>query len=94
MILLTATPMFPLGQIVMTPGIESNVTLAGINKALNEYIRKDWGILCDEDKALNDQALKYGSRIFAKYTDFAGNDFYIITESDRSVTTILLPEEY
>ena len=89
---------FKLGKLVMTRGVHSkikeNVDFAvGVLDAFERYQRCDWGDLCDEDKALNEQAQKYGERIFALYN--IGNDkIYIITEWDRSVTTILLPEEY
>ena len=88
---------FKLGKLVMTRGVHSkikeNVDFAvGVLDAFERYQRCDWGDLCD-DKALNEQALKDGDRIFALYN--IGNDkIYIITEWDRSVTTILLPEEY
>ena len=89
---------FKLGKLVMTRGVHSkikeNVDFAvGVLDAFERYQRCAWGDLCDEDNALNEQALKDGERIFALYN--IGNDkIYIITEWDRSVTTILLPEEY
>jgi hypothetical protein len=89
---------FKLGKLVMTRGVHSkikeNVDFAvGVLDAFERYQRCDWGDLCDEDKAENEQALIDGDRIFAVYT--CGNEkIWIITEHDRSVTTILLPEEY
>ena len=91
---------FSLGQLVMTKGVHSKIKddvdfAVGVLDAFERYQRCDWGDLCDEDKALNEQALTDtdGGRIFAVYT--CGNDkIWIITEHDRSVTTILFPEEY
>ena len=91
---------FKLGKLVMTRGVHSKIKAdvdfaVCVLDAFEQYQRCDWGDLCDEDKALNEQALTDtdGGRIFAVYT--CGNDkIWIITEHDRSVTTILLPEEY
>lgn len=91
--------MFNLGRLVMTATvasfIESNHKFAEETKtALLRYSFYDWGELCDEDKALNDSAVLSGeARILAKYATSEGN-VYIITEWDRSVTTILFTEEY
>jgi len=54
----------------------------------------DWGTVSDEDKALNDQSVKDGSRILSAYLLNTGVSVWIITEADRSATTFLLPEEY
>ena len=89
---------FSLGQLVMTRGVHSKIKedvdfAVGVLDAFERYQRCDWGDLCAEDKAENEQALKNGDRIFAVYN--IGNEkIWIITEHDRSVTTILLPEEY
>jgi hypothetical protein len=60
---------------------------------LSRHQRGDWGDLCKEDKQTNEQALATGERIFSSY-QLATAKFWVITEADRSVTTILLPEEY
>ena len=90
---------FNLGQVVMTNGIaraiETNKKFASfVSKSFARHCNGDWGDLCEEDKEMNERALKYGDdRLFSKYVD--GNyDIYIITEWDRSVTTILFPDEY
>ena len=57
------------------------------------YQRHDWGNLCQEDKELNDEALEAGDRILAAYRTSKG-EVWIITEWDRSATTILFPSEY
>ena len=53
----------------------------------------DWGNLCAADKAQNNRALKEGTRLLSAY-ELAGSKVWIITEADRSYTTVLLPEEY
>ena len=89
---------FKLGKLVMTRGVHSKIKedvdfAVGVLDAFERYQRCDWGNLCDEDNALNEQALKDGDRIFALY-NIGKDKIYIITEWDRSLTTILLPEEY
>ena len=89
---------FSLGQLVMTRGVHSKIKedvdfAVGVLDAFERYQRCDFGDLCEEDKTENEQALKNGNRIFAVYN--IGNEkIWIITEHDRSVTTILFPEEY
>ena len=92
----------PLGMLVHTPGVAEKVPTRSYLEALNRYGRGDWGSLDDEDKATNDAAVREGSRILAAYpidpnkpcTGSGDNCFWIITEADRSMTTILLPSEY
>jgi hypothetical protein len=90
---------FPLGRIVATPGAVEvlgckylDTRLAVVNFALRHQ-SGDWGIVDDEDKRANDQAVMNGQRILSAY--MAGNTtIWVITEADRSVTTVLLPGEY
>jgi hypothetical protein len=90
---------FTLGQTVATPAaIEAaqQVFLApqiGFMELLSRHITGDWGEVGPEDARANEAALKFGTRLVSAYTV---NDikFWVITEADRSVTTILLPEEY
>ena len=86
-------PRFPVGMTYATPGATA------LDVDLMKYMRRhhcgDWGEeLCAEDKAANEQALKDGSRLLSCYRTPAGDRLYIITEWDRSVTTIMLPSEY
>lgn len=95
---------FPLGQLVATPGALE--AFAGQPTMLELYVNRhaqgDWGVVCDEDKASNDEALLLGNRILSAYPidpskpceGFGDNCVWIVTEADRSVTTVLLPEEY
>lgn len=86
---------FKIGQVVITKGISNYVVedhsfYEFILDSLKRYMSCDWGDICKEDKRMNDSAVKNDDdRIVARY-----NDIYIITEWDRSVTTILFTHEY
>ena len=86
---------FSLGQVVATRGALSLMEERGINPLLllARHARGDWGDLDDEDKRANDQALVDGTRLFSACA-FGDARLWVITEWDRSVTTILLPDEY
>ncbi|WDI39876.1 hypothetical protein [Bremerella sp. P1] len=90
--------LFPLGQVVATPDAIASLEEAG-ESAMPFILRHqsgDWGeALCDEDKALNDEALNDGSRILSAYIlKNTGQKVWIITEADRSSTCVLLPTCY
>jgi hypothetical protein len=89
-------PRFTLGEIVATIGATSVIidTVDDPRVYLRRHITGDWGELCDDDKAENEYSVRHGFRILSRYSFSNGQPFYIITEADRSVTTILLPEEY
>jgi hypothetical protein len=90
-------PLFPLGQVVATPGAISVMETHGIDpiEMLRRHAIGDWGDLCDEDRAENDLSLRDGLRLFSAYGDTASRTrLWVITEADRSVTTILRPEDY
>ena len=87
-----------LGQLVATRGVanemESSIGFAlEVIHALERYLRHDWGDVCPEDKELNDEALQLGNRLLGAYETRKGK-IWVITEWDRSVTTILFPSEY
>jgi hypothetical protein len=84
----------PLGRIVITAHALSVLTHAEVLLALGRHVRGDWGELCGEDKAANDRALAEDDRLLSAYRGSDGRKFWIITEWDRSVTTVLLPEDY
>jgi hypothetical protein len=86
-------PRFPIGKVYATPGaLELNVDLT---KYIHRHHCGDWGDeLCAEDKQANEDALVHSSRLLSCYCTPGGDRLYIITEWDRSMTTILLPEEY
>ena len=97
-----APALFPLGQIVSTQGALVTCSEAHRIECLNRHARGDWGNVCGDDKASNDQALIDGNRILSAYSidpskpskGYGNNCLWIITEADRSVTTFLLPDEY
>ena len=83
-----------LGQIVATPGVLAAVPLECITAALHRHAAQDWGIVCEDDWKQNDYAAEHDERIFSAYLAPDRTKFWIITEWDRSCTTVLLPEEY
>ena len=89
-------PAFELGQIVATPGALAAIKKAGQQPGefLTRHINRDWGDLDDEDRKENQYGLDHGFRLLSAYKTNAGDRLWIITEADRSVTTLLLPEEY
>ena len=87
---------FSLGRVVATPG-----ALAALDKCREEaatyllrHAQGDWGDLDREDARANDAALVDGTRLLSSYRTTAGVKLWLITEADRSATTLLLPEEY
>jgi hypothetical protein len=93
---LSKQPAFELGQIVATPGALAALQKAGQQPGefLARHVNHEWGGLSDEDRKENDYSLEHGFRLLSVYRTHAGDKLWIITESDRSVTTLLLPEEY
>ena len=89
-------PLFRLGQIVGTPGALDAMEKAEQNpvELLVRHVTGDWGYLDDEDKKENELSVREGFRILSAYKLETDVKVWIITEWDRSVTTILLPEEY
>ncbi len=95
-------PRFEIGRIVATNGALAACDLSHLLACFNRHVCGDWGNVCAEDKASNDQALTEGGRILSAYPidptqpskGHGKNCLWIITEADRSVTTFLLPEEY
>lgn len=85
---------FPLGSIYSTPGVIQSIPHQEIVDAIMRHVSGDWGDLDREDKQANDDAILHGGRLLSAYTSSDGIRFWIITEADRSMTTILLPEEY
>jgi hypothetical protein len=65
-----------------------------VGKCVMRHMNGDWGELSNEDKAENELSVKEGFRILSSYRDRNNIKFWIITETDRSATTVLLPEDY
>lgn len=91
-----AFPRFPLGQVVATPGALEALEEAGKrpHEFLNRHVVGDWGDLEPEDQQANENSLVDGSRLLSAYPLATGERLWIITEADRSATTLLLPSEY
>jgi hypothetical protein len=89
-------PLFALGRIVATPGALDVLMHAGQTPAefLSRHQRGDWGECCEEDARENDLSVKQGFRILSVYLTGKVKKLWIITEADRSATTMLLPSEY
>jgi len=88
---------FPPGQVVMTTGVDELVRQGRLNPTpyLRRHLHGDWGDLSGDDRRLNDAALASGEdRLFSSYQVMPDLKLWIITEWDRSVTTLLLPSEY
>lgn len=89
---------FNLGSVVMTNGVattieEEKFSTLDLWEILSKYQSRDWGITNTMDQRENNRAVEQGNRVVAKY-NIKGIDIFIVTEWDRSYTTILLPEEY
>lgn len=93
---LPTIPLFSAGQIVATPG--ALALLEQANKTpfefLSRHLRGDWGDLCEHDRIENELSLKQGFRLMSSYVVSNNQKLWIITEADRSTTTLLLPTEY
>ncbi len=91
-----ASPKFSLGVIVATPGALRALDVSDEEpfSFLFRHASGDWGELDDEDKRENEFSLREGFRLLSAYRLKTGERLWIITEADRSVTTLLLPEEY
>ncbi len=87
-------PKFPLGRIVATACAIQELPPEDIRRALYRHVSGDWGSLDESDREQNEIALKDKGRLFSVYHTEDGVRFYVITEHDRSVTTVLLPEDY
>lgn len=89
-------PRFPLGHIVATPGALAALAAAGEapSKYLSRHVSGDWGDVCSEDKEANNADIAGGGRLLSAYTLPDGVRIWVITESSRTTTTLLLPNEY
>ena len=88
------SPLFELGRLLITSNAIYKVTHDDLMIALARHIRGDWGELDPSDLKCNERALQFGGRLFSAYLSTDQVKFWIITECDRSATTVLLPEDY
>ena len=84
----------PLGQTVATPAVLGTVSQPDIVAALRRHAAGDWGEVDAHDRTANDEALMSNERILSVYRSANEITFWVITEADRSVTTVLLPDDY
>ena len=90
-----SAPLFPMGQVVATPAVADHFAVRGINPMdyLSRHAHGDWGDVPPEDAAANQASIERGTRILSSYK-VASETVWVITEADRSSTTLLFPSEY
>ena len=93
---MASKPLFPLARTRATPQVLAVLEAHGVAPAslLERHARRDWGDLCTEDVEANREALRQGSRIFSIDLIGEGVKAWVITEADRSATTLLMPDDY
>jgi len=85
----------PVTRLFTTPAALDTLHAGDVAAALARHFAGDWGELCPDDRAENERAVREGGlRLFSVYRNRRGTRFYVITEADRSATTVLLPEDY
>ena len=89
-------PRFLLGQLVATPTALSTLVCLHVSPwtLVKSHVQGDWGDLVDHDRQESERGLAAGTRLLSAYILEDGTRIWIITEADRSATTLLLPEEY
>lgn len=85
---------FNVNQVVVTRSAAEALNGTQIYCGLQLHQLGKWGDICEEDRLANEDALNHGGRLMSVYTTGSGLVFWIITEWDRSVTTVLLPDDY
>ncbi len=85
---------FRLGRIVATPNALSKLSQQDVLRGIQRHQAADWGDVDADDREANNRALTEGTRLFSVYHTASGLKYWIITEADRSATTVLLPEDY
>jgi hypothetical protein len=90
---MTGRARFPLGTVVITPNAAQHLNTIAVREALRRHAAGDWGDLPPEDACVNEVSLKEGFRLLSAYGT-GERRFWVITEADRSVTTIMMPAEY
>ena len=93
MSVITVNPRFNPGSLMITRNAKNALPRREVDAAINRHLSGDWGDVCQSDWQRNEQALRDGDRLLSVYQTQAGEKFWIITESDRSTTTVLLPSD-
>lgn len=94
MSVIAVNPRFHPGRLMITRNAKDVLPHMEVDAAIKRHLNGDWGDVCQSDGALNEQALRSGDRLFSVYHTQDDVKFWIITESDRSATTVLLPSDY
>jgi hypothetical protein len=89
----SSRPLFELGQIVTTRTVSESLEAAKVSSMIRNHVTGDFGILENEDIDANKEAIKHGDRVLSAYIA-DGSKVYVITEWDRSYTTVLFADEY
>lgn len=92
-IITIARPKFSLGDTVITANAHALLDPTDIAQAISRHASGDWGELCPEDLEQNEHSLEAGGRLFSAYGS-GERRFWVITECDHSVTTVLMPQDY
>jgi hypothetical protein len=85
---------FPLGRLFITPSAKRALTPTDVAVAISRHAKGDWGDVSEEDRQENELSLKEGFRLLSVYHGADGTKFWVMTEADRSSTTVLLPGDY
>ena len=85
---------FSPGCVAITANAAQNLSDDEVTTALRRHLRGDWGELDPYDRQENERALREGGRLLSVYHNSKGLRFYVLTEPDRSATTLLMPEDY
>ena len=88
------TPKFRLGRTVITSNALTKLSQSDVHNALRRHHVADWGDLDAHDREANERALAEDERLLSAYRSDRGEKFWIITEADRSATTVLMPGDY
>ena len=88
------TAKFQLGRLQSSSNAQLHLTQEDLFTAFQRHQAGDWGDVCEEDRQSNELALIEGTRLWSVYHNPKGTKFWVITEADRSRTTVLLPEDY
>ncbi len=94
MSVITVNPRFKPGRLMITRSAKDTLPRMEVDAAIQRHRQGDWGDVCRYDWQANEDALKHGDRrLLSVYHTKDNVTFWIITESDRSVTTVLLPSD-
>jgi hypothetical protein len=85
---------FILGEVVITPTALRAVPAEEIYRGIDRHVCGDWGLVSDADRAANEFALVHGLRLLSAYETEKGVRFWVLTEANRTATTVLLPGDY